>query len=137
MDIDNHFSRWVDSETQHSLSQYINILNNSDYTLCPVGKNTECYRIYEALSLGSIPIVEDVMTSGQCDSPLRLLKKYDAPVIYVNNWSNLNATLSDREGRISVKFCNACIVNWYTNFKFKMKDYFVEVIKRFDSRSEL
>lgn len=49
------------------------VLSQSDLTLSPVGINTECYRIYESLSLGSVPVIEDIMTPGLCgDTPASL-----------------------------------------------------------------
>ena len=72
----------------------------SDPTLCPVGVNTECYRIYEACSHGSVPVVEDVMTAGSCGNapayhiaPLQLLKSTDVPFIFIKNWKELPAVL--------------------------------------------
>lgn len=41
-------------------------LSLSDLTLNPVGMNTECYRIYEAMAHGSVPVVEDKTTPGLC-----------------------------------------------------------------------
>ncbi|KAG8182575.1 hypothetical protein JTE90_021715 [Oedothorax gibbosus] len=57
---------WQPKETKDSLGVYIQSLRLSDLTLNPVGMNTECYRIYEAMSFGSIPVVENVMTPGAC-----------------------------------------------------------------------
>jgi hypothetical protein len=52
------------------------------------------FRIYEAMAYGSVPVIEDVMTPGECGVspaskmyPLRLLKELEAPVIYVKNWA--------------------------------------------------
>ena len=53
-------------ETQESRQEYYHALLHSDFTLNPVGKNTECYRVYEAMSYGSVPIVENRMTPGNC-----------------------------------------------------------------------
>ncbi|KAK3927048.1 Ribitol-5-phosphate xylosyltransferase 1 [Frankliniella fusca] len=90
--------KWTPLETEESLNFYINAISKSDLTLNPVGFNTECYRIYEALALGSIPVVENVVTHGSCDhtlpnAPLRLLKKYKAPLILVKNWRELHEVL--------------------------------------------
>ncbi|KYO47700.1 transmembrane protein 5 isoform A [Alligator mississippiensis] len=54
--------QWQPQETNESFKNYQDALLQSDLTLCPVGVNTECYRIYEACSYGSVPVVEDVMT---------------------------------------------------------------------------
>ena len=52
-------TRWSASESNESAGLYRSVLQDSDFTLCPNGINEETYRIYEALSYGSIPIIED------------------------------------------------------------------------------
>ncbi|KAK6635929.1 hypothetical protein RUM44_001183 [Polyplax serrata] len=128
---------WVPVETFESMSRYIKQMTDSDITLNPVGQNTECYRIYEALSLGTVPVVEDVATSKDCDvensqTPLRLLKEYNAPLIYVKNWTDLNRIL-DTEEKLSLEKKierRKKVFNWYEEFKVKMKNRFVQVIKK-------
>nr|XP_009926566.1 PREDICTED: transmembrane protein 5 isoform X2 [Haliaeetus albicilla] len=51
--------QWQPQETDESFKNYQDALLQSDLTLCPVGINTECYRIYEACSYGSLPVIED------------------------------------------------------------------------------
>lgn len=99
-------ARWQPLENEQSRQLYLDTLLQSDLTLSPVGLNTECYRIYEALSLGSIPVVEDVMTPGECDtssaaSPLRQLRKMNAPILYLKV-GNFIASLNN--------YCNGNIV---------------------------
>jgi hypothetical protein len=112
-------------------------LLKSDLTLCPVGKNTECYRIYEAMSLGSVPVVEDVQTDGNCDTvstvaPLRLLKQHDAPVIYVKSWYELFELLkAEAELTLEEKIeRRTAVVNWYMNFKKNLSNNFIKVIRK-------
>ena len=38
--------------------RYRRALQTSDFTLCPAGSNVESYRIYEAMSYGSVPILQ-------------------------------------------------------------------------------
>ncbi|RMC10006.1 hypothetical protein DUI87_12799 [Hirundo rustica rustica] len=52
---------WQPQETNASFKNYQDALLQSDLTLCPVGINTECYRIYEACSYGSLPVIEDLV----------------------------------------------------------------------------
>jgi len=50
----------------------VSVLKSSDLTLCPVGLNSESYRIYEALSVGSLPVVEDRVVTDSCaETPFR------------------------------------------------------------------
>ncbi|XP_022659656.1 UDP-D-xylose:ribitol-5-phosphate beta1,4-xylosyltransferase-like isoform X2 [Varroa destructor] len=95
---------WLSGETQESLQMYQYALSLSDLTLNPVGFNAECYRIYEALALGSVPVIEDKTTPGLCQSPpLRLLKKYRAPVIYVKDWATDLPRILGQEAALSLK----------------------------------
>lgn len=129
--------KWTPLETEESLNFYIDAISKSDLTLNPVGLNTECYRIYEALALGSIPVVEDVVTHGLCDrtsrhSPLRLLKKHNAPLILVKNWQELHDVLLEESQRTLVQKVERRLsaVRWYSDFKKKMKQEFIEVLLR-------
>ncbi|XP_047103179.1 ribitol-5-phosphate xylosyltransferase 1-like [Schistocerca piceifrons] len=128
--------KWQPSETPETLKIYMSAILKSDLTLSPVGKNTECYRIYEAMSLGSVPVVEDVVTPGNCDtsadSPLRLLKQYGAPIIYVKSWHQLHIVLH-QESQLTIEEKAARriqVTEWYTNFKTHMSASFVQVIEK-------
>lgn len=94
---------WQPNESKATAEEYYQALLQSDLTLCPVGINTECYRIYEACSYGSVPVIEDVRTEGNCSStPLQLLKYYNAPFIYIKSWNELPGLL-EGEKRLSLK----------------------------------
>lgn len=133
-------NEWSSSESPRTAKEYHDALHNSDLTLCPVGINTECYRIYEAVSYGSVPIVEDVMTPGNCGTgnkkyiPLQLLKSMNAPFIYVKTWEELPAIL-EKEEKLTHKDIverRKNILKWYKKFKVKLKDLFVSTVaKRF------
>ncbi|XP_046985363.1 ribitol-5-phosphate xylosyltransferase 1-like [Schistocerca americana] len=128
--------KWQPSETPETLKIYMSAILKSDLTLSPVGKNTECYRIYEAMSLGSVPVVEDVVTPGNCDtsadSPLRLLKQYGAPIIYVKSWHQLHIVLH-QESQLTIEEKAARriqVTEWYRNFKTHMSASFVQIIEK-------
>ena len=95
------FYRWKANESEESLKDYIHLLNSSDLTLCPAGFNTETYRVYEAISAGSIPVIEDTPSKGNCDpvNGWRLLKKYNPPVIWVKNWTRDLGEILEKEKR--------------------------------------
>ncbi len=80
-------------------AEYLNVLRQSKFTLCPSGKNPEQYRIWEAIMTGSIPIIEDPDFSttlhpgyGRAwactnnDYHL-LLKQTGAPVMFLRDWA--------------------------------------------------
>ena len=136
-------TEWEPQETEESLYNYLNALQSSDLTLSPVGMNHECYRIYEALSFGSMPVIEEDLTlvthaKSNCDqkSAYRLLKKYGAPVIYVKNWTQelptlmkewMDLTLEQKVARRS------SVLSWYSEFKHRLRDQFIQVVaKKFD-----
>jgi len=124
------------------MSDYIEVLRNSDLTLNPAGKNAECYRIYEAMSVGSVPVVEDGAGAASCGTAsaadghrvvLRLLKRHDAPVMYVSDWRRDLPALLRRERRMSpadVVARRLGVVGWYRKFRRKMRDTLVRVVRR-------
>lgn len=129
------FLSWLPQETADSLKRYQTALAQSELTLCPAGINTECYRIYEACSYGSVPVVEDVMTPGMCasgpSSPLRLLKTAGAPFIFITDWKELPAILEREKTMNQEQKMNRRrrLLEWYATFRQQMKERFTEVIE--------
>ncbi|ROL43399.1 UDP-D-xylose:ribitol-5-phosphate beta1,4-xylosyltransferase [Anabarilius grahami] len=126
---------WLPQETADTSRQYQMALAQSDLTLCPVGVNTECYRIYEACAYGSVPVVEDVLTPGACAvgnrSPLRLLKDAGAPFIFLKDWRELPAILERERGMNQKEKTERRmrLLEWYSGFRQQMKDKFTEVLE--------
>lgn len=130
--------RWQPQETNESFKNYQDALLQSDLTLCPVGINTECYRIYEACSYGSVPVIEDVMTLGDCrnssmyhSAPLQLLKTMGAPFIFIKNWKELPAVL-EKEKKMSLQEKiqrRKKLIEWYQNFKAWMRQKFINTLE--------
>ena len=123
---------WQPNESKETAEEYYQALLQSDLTLCPVGINTECYRIYEACSYGSVPVVEDVRTEGNCSTtPLQLLKNYNAPFIYVKSWNELPQIL-EKEELLSLRERvkrREKLLQWYQQFKEKLRRSFVVRLK--------
>ncbi|KAH8031869.1 hypothetical protein HPB51_021058 [Rhipicephalus microplus] len=120
------YVQWRPLETKESLESYLLALKLSDVTLNPAGKNPECYRIYEALEFGSLPVLEDRTVSPGCASAddangtFRLLKKHKAPLVFVKNWTLELMPVLERE--ITMKpqervDRRQAIVSWYSSFK--------------------
>ncbi|XP_026355903.1 ribitol-5-phosphate xylosyltransferase 1 isoform X2 [Ursus maritimus] len=129
---------WQPQETNESLKNYQDALLQSDLTLCPVGVNTECYRIYEACSYGSIPVVEDIMTAGSCgntsvyrNAPLQLLKSMGAPFIFIKNWNELPAVLEREKTLILQEKIQRrkMLLHWYQHFKTELKMRFTNILE--------
>ncbi|XP_023591883.1 ribitol-5-phosphate xylosyltransferase 1 isoform X1 [Trichechus manatus latirostris] len=130
--------RWQPQETNESFKNYQDALLQSDLTLCPAGVNTESYRIYEACSYGSIPVVEDVMTPGGCgntsvhhSAPLQLLKSMGAPFIFIKNWKELPAVLEQEKTIILREKIQRrkMLLRWYQHFKTELKMRFTDIIE--------
>lgn len=93
------------------------------------------------MSFGSVPVIEDVMTQGYCgndtlshNAPLKLLKQYGAPVIYIKDWKRLPEII-EFEQQMSLEEVikrRKNVIQWYKNFRDKMRDRFVNILtKRF------
>lgn len=131
--------RWWPQETNESLQKYQDALLQSDLTLCPLGVNTECYRIYEACSFGSVPVVEDVMSPGNCgnssiyyNAPLQLLKTMGAPFIFIKNWKELPAILEKEQNMTLQQKIQRRkkLMEWYRYFKAQMRQKFISTLEK-------
>lgn len=141
---------WPSHEESSSMSKYRSALLQSDLTLCPVGGNTECYRIYEACELGSMPVIEDNVVETNCNVPsnplllrkasgnnsiavsvpLRLLKRYNPPFIFVKDWDELPAIIR-HELRLFLPDIierRRRLVQWYESFKQEIREHFLDVL---------
>lgn len=101
--------------------------------------NHECYRIYEAFSYLSVPILEENLNHisdkrSNCDqkSAYRLLKEFNAPVQFVSNWTeDLNQILQDElkltaDDRLKRRIQ---LFDWYEKFKDTMRSRLIDVIE--------
>lgn len=131
---------WTDEEPIESSERYQDVVCESDLTLSPVGMNSECYRTYEAIELGSIPIIENRLTSPNCNNsspvdgvraPYKLLKRYNAPVYYVSELEEIHQVIDDfrklsPEERVQMR---TRLMNWNQEFKTTLKSLFIEKVK--------
>ncbi len=72
---------WVKIENNITEIDYYNSLNNSKYSLCPIGAGLDTHRFYESIYFGTIPIIIKNDISD-------LHKKF--PCIIINNWNEIN-----------------------------------------------
>lgn len=70
------------------VSQFYEELSNHKFVLCPFGNGLDCYRIYEALIVGSIPIVKDSVFA-------RNLTKLGLPCIIVDDFFKINSVTAN------------------------------------------
>jgi len=72
--------------------QYYTDLMNSKFILAPSGLGFDCYRIYEALYLGCIPVIEHL---NRQDGWFRTF--VDLPVAFIDSYDNLTPQFLERE----------------------------------------
>jgi len=85
---------------QIGTDQYVNVLLDSAFALAPAGHNPECFRLYEAVESGSIPIVvlsdQHPLNSNDthpCKDSLHHWR--DSPIVFLQSWDDLYPTLKD------------------------------------------
>ena len=87
------------TDSAESADEYALVVAASDFTLCPAGSNAESYRIYEAMSMGSVPVLQRSVNSSNmypgyhCEYAYENLKDMRAPVVWLDNWSQLPAVM--------------------------------------------
>ena len=123
--------RWTDSETHQSASEYVDALLHSDLTLSPAGLNAECYRLYEAAALGSVPVLlEHPPAAGRCLPGPRLLRRHSAPFVRLRDWRHLPELLR-REAALTTQQRAARrrrLLAWYEDFKRRVRNEFINVV---------
>lgn len=131
---------WSPDETPETLAMYVDSLRFSDLTLCPIGMNHESYRIWESISYGSVPVLEENLSHvkyprSSCDefSSYRLLKKYQAPVIFISNWtSDLTGLIENEINSVTQEEKigrRTSLLEWYSKFKLIIRDEFIRAIE--------
>jgi hypothetical protein len=85
---------WTANNTygQHNLDENIDELSRSKFVLSPSGKGWDCYRNWEELSLGTIPIIEHY---NRKDGWFRTFD--GLPVIWVEDMSHVTPALLEAE----------------------------------------
>ena len=125
--------RWTESETHESASEYVDALLRSDLTLSPAGLNAECYRLYEAAALGSVPVLlAEAPPAGRCRPGPRLLRRHGAPFLWLRDWRHLPELLR-REAALTARQRAARrrrLLAWYADFKQSVRNEFINVIVR-------
>ena len=89
----------VDTGIENKLNplSYTEVLLDSIFTLSPAGHNPECFRMFEAVEAGSIPVLvkDDLYATtyagGACLEPLQHWR--DAPILVLDSWDDLYPTV--------------------------------------------
>lgn len=99
--------------------QYVEILLNSTFTLSPQGHNAECFRIYEAIEAGSIPIIVlgEEYYNHPCKNSLHRLINSGFPAVFLDKWDDLFPTLDlMMQNTIEIDKRQRTLIQWYSNF---------------------
>jgi len=96
---------------------YMKTLLESTFTLSPSGHNPECYRLFEAVEAGSIPVIaldKDYREHACKDSLSHWL---NAPIVIVESWNEVMPTLQrmlEHPGELDKR--QADLRAWYDKF---------------------
>jgi hypothetical protein len=92
-----------DRTEQLNTDEYMRVVTDSVFTLSPAGHNPECYRLFESIMAGSIPLLarDDLLGSSYnqegtqfphpCANPL--LHWYGSPIVVLDSWEDLYPTV--------------------------------------------
>ena len=111
---------FVDVQNQLLKPDLIKLNSDTQFIPCPIGNiNVECYRLYEALEWGCIPIVKDYPSQSYD------IMFPDHPFIKVSDWDVFDPSIIDVDAK------QLEVHNWYinylNNFKANLKN---ELIKK-------
>jgi hypothetical protein len=119
----NVASGWQSSDSL-STKEYKDILSNSIFIPCPAGNSSvDTFRLYEALEVGSIPIIEK--------SKYWKYMLKDHPLIEVSSWKEASQEINRLlENNQSLEEYNIKIKLWWKSFKKKLTNEIVEKINQ-------
>ena len=86
--------------------EYLRDMSRHKFVVSPPGNGLDCHRTWEALYLGSIPIVQN-----------NSLKKHfeDLPIVFVDDWNIITPEFLENE--YNNKFENSDIYSCYRNYE--------------------
>ncbi|KAL7538919.1 hypothetical protein ACHAWF_006247 [Thalassiosira exigua] len=123
---------------QLDTDSYVEVVLDSVFTLAPAGHNPECFRMFEAVEAGSIPIFSknDLYVKKKGDFNRRawrcrdaLRHWYDAPIVVLHNWNDLYPTVEklmeepEKLDEMQVK-----LREWYEGYMRKVVREFEDVL---------
>ncbi|CAB9516691.1 Transmembrane protein 5 [Seminavis robusta] len=115
--------------------QYIQVVLDSTFTLAPTGHNPECFRLYEAIEAGSIPVFarDEDYANQNCKESLHAWLDVEpkAPILVLDSWDDVYSTietllqdpaaLDDRQAQLS---------KWYKKHMRKVTKKFERYLLR-------
>ena len=99
--VETYKKKW---ENKHDLTAHYESISKYKWTLCPRGAGQDTHRLWEALYLGSIPIVLKSSISSLYEG---------LPVIQLNNWDELSLPLLEKRSKeLPLSRTNAYFSHW-------------------------
>jgi hypothetical protein len=100
--------KFIDTDTQkHTFKNYLTKLKSYKYVISPPGNSIDCHRIWEAIYLGVIPIVEK-------HTAMDYFK--DLPILFVDNFKDVTEQLlTDNYKAIKSKSIEKSCMTFYKN----------------------
>ena len=80
------FVKWFDPKP---FEMYFYLMNSHLFIASPWGYSPDCYRTWEALYLGSVPIVRDHLT----------YRDFDLPIIKVKRWEDISPKFLEQSSK--------------------------------------
>ena len=74
--------------TMEGRRNYLQEIRDSKFVICPRGNGIDTHRMWEALYLGSIPIVKKYVA---------LHEFADLPILFIEDWSDINEAFLNQE----------------------------------------
>lgn len=101
--VESYSKKWQDPQ---DMTSHYESISKYKWTLCPRGAGEDTHRLWEALYLGSIPVV--------LKSPLSVLYE-GLPIIQLNNWNELSLKMLEEQSvSLPAARTNAYFDHWKT-----------------------
>ncbi|KAL7554699.1 hypothetical protein ACHAWF_018373 [Thalassiosira exigua] len=129
---------------QVTTDDYIKVVLDSVFTLSPAGHSPECFRLFEAVEAGTIPVMSRADLHGEhhpeayrrreyrhaphpCKDSLQ--HWYDAPIVVLDSWRDLYPTVERlMEDPVELDRIQSNLRSWYKGYMCKVMADFEDFI---------
>mmetsp|Transcript_1432 Transcript_1432/g.2339 ORF Transcript_1432/g.2339 Transcript_1432/m.2339 type:complete len:590 (+) Transcript_1432:21-1790(+) len=110
--------------------EYMSLLSNTVFVLCPAGNNPETFRHYEALEMGAIPVFLRPALADRNFLQHELWNNYPGPIL--SDWSEFDAYANKMRMATTRELdeLQQQVKEWYSEFKLKEKSSLHHLLKR-------
>lgn len=105
----------------HDYEEYLDVVADTAFTLCPAGNNPETFRLYETIELGSIPVF--IRPPNAEKNYLQYGPWSTYPGVILNNISDIVPYLNSmKENPVKIDQLQSEVRRWYQLFKEFIQD---------------